>query len=263
MLLKALLIGLVSAWGVFDYNVGTLYTFRPLVLSVLVGAILGDVQSGITIGASLELLFMGAISVGAYIPPDVNVGGVLATAFAIQMGSGVEAAVTLAMPIATLSLGIGNIIAAVTPVFLKIADKGAEEGNYKKIVATHWIMGTIGLIEKFTLSFLAFYLGADKVQDLLGFIPQFILDGMGVAAGILPAMGFAMLLRMIISKRLIPYFILGFVLIAYANIPVLGVAIIAVVIVLIKFGFLEGKQPAMAVADTDTGNQEVDDDEDF
>lgn len=49
MLLKALLIGLVSAWGVFDYNVGTLYTFRPLVLSVLVGAILGDVQSGITI----------------------------------------------------------------------------------------------------------------------------------------------------------------------------------------------------------------------
>lgn len=261
MLLKAILIGLVSAWGVFDYNLGTLYTFRPLILSVFVGAILGDVQSGLTIGASLELLFMGAISVGAYIPPDVNVGGVLATAFAIQMGSGVEAAVTLAMPIATLSLGLGNIISAVTPVFLKIADKGAEEGNYNKIVGTHWIMGTIPVIEKFTLSFAAFYLGADKVQDLLGFIPQFILDGMGVAAGILPAMGFAMLLRMVVSKRLIPYFILGFVLIAYANIPVLGVAIIAVVIVLVKFGFLEGKQPAMAVADS--GNQEVDDDEDF
>ena len=50
-------------------------------------------------------------------------------------------------------------------------------------------MGMVGTIEKFTLSFAAFYLGADKVQDLLGFIPQFILDGMGVAAGILPAMG--------------------------------------------------------------------------
>lgn len=60
MLIKAILIGLVSAWGVLDYNVGTLYTFRPLVLSVLVGAILGDIQAGITIGASLELLFMGA-----------------------------------------------------------------------------------------------------------------------------------------------------------------------------------------------------------
>ena len=260
MLVKAILIGLVSAWGVFDYQVGTLYTFRPLVLSVLVGAILGDVHQGIIIGANLELLFMGAISVGAYIPPDVNVGGVLATAFAISMGKSVEAAVALAMPIATLALGISNIIAAVTPVFLKIADKGAEEGNYKKVVFTHWLMGTITVVEKFLLVTFAFYLGADKIQSLLDFIPQFILDGMGVAAGMLPAMGFAMLLRMIVSKRLIPYFVLGFVLISYANIPVLGIALIALIIVAIKFGFLEDK-PMMATAE---GNaQEVDDDEDF
>ena len=106
MLVKAILIGLVSAWGVLDYQFGTLYTFRPLVLSVIVGAILGDVHQGIIIGANLELLFMGAISVGAYIPPDVNVGGVLATAFAISMGKSVEAAVALAMPIATLALMI-------------------------------------------------------------------------------------------------------------------------------------------------------------
>lgn len=260
MLVKAILIGLVSAWGVLDYQVGTLYTFRPLVLSVIVGAILGDVHQGIIIGANLELLFMGAISVGAYIPPDVNVGGVLATAFAISMGKSVEAAVALAMPIATLALGISNIIAAVTPVFLKIADKGAEEGNYKKVVFTHWLMGTISVIEKFLLVTFAFYLGADKVQNLLDFIPQFILDGMGVAAGMLPAMGFAMLLRMIVSKRLIPYFVLGFVLISYANIPVLGIALIALIIVAVKFGFLEDK-PMMATAE---GNaQEVDDDEDF
>lgn len=246
--------------GVLDYQFGTLYTFRPLVLSVIVGAILGDVHQGIIIGANLELLFMGAISVGAYIPPDVNVGGVLATAFAISMGKSVEAAVALAMPIATLALGISNIIAAVTPVFLKIADKGAEEGNYKKVVFTHWLMGTIGVVEKFLLVTFAFYLGADKVQSLLDFIPQFILDGMGVAAGMLPAMGFAMLLRMIVSKRLIPYFVLGFVLISYANIPVLGIALIALIIVAIKFGFLEDK-PMMATAE---GNaQEVDDDEDF
>ena len=260
MLVKAILIGLVSAWGVLDYQVGTLYTFRPLVLSVIVGAILGDVHQGIIIGANLELLFMGAISVGAYIPPDVNVGGVLATAFAISMGKSVEAAVALAMPIATLALGISNILAAVTPVFLKIADKGAEEGNYKKVVFTHWLMGTITVVEKFLLVTFAFHLGADKIQSLLDFIPQFILDGMGVAAGMLPAMGFAMLLRMIVSKRLIPYFVLGFVLISYANIPVLGIALIALIIVAIKFGFLEDK-PMMATAE---GNaQEVDDDEDF
>lgn len=148
-------------------------------------------------------------------------------------------------------------MSAITPVCLKIADDGAAQGNDSKIMFTQWLMGAFATSYKFLLAFGAFYIGADKVQDLLDFIPQFILDGMGVAAGILPAMGFAMLMRMIINKKLIPFFFLGFVLASYANIPVLGVAIIAVIIAVEKFGFLEGK-PQLA------GNaEEVDDDDDF
>ena len=48
-----------------------------------VGLVLGDLHQGLVIGASLELFFMGAVSIGAYVPPDTIVGGVLATAFAI------------------------------------------------------------------------------------------------------------------------------------------------------------------------------------
>ena len=68
----------------------------------LVGLVLGDLQSGLAIGASLERLFMGSSSSGAYLPPDETIGGVLACAFAIQLGQSTEAAIALAMPIATL-----------------------------------------------------------------------------------------------------------------------------------------------------------------
>ena len=117
MLLKAILIGLIAAYGCFDYQLGTLYAFRPITLGPLVGLVLGDLKTGVEIGATLELMFMGSVSVGAYIPPDVTVGGVLATAFAIQLGKGTEAAVALAMPIAVIALGIGNLLSAVMPVF--------------------------------------------------------------------------------------------------------------------------------------------------
>ena len=103
-----------------------------------------------------------------------------------------------------------------------------------------------------------FYLGAEQVQNLLGAIPQFVFDGMGVAAGILPAMGFAMLLRMIVNKRLIPFFVIGFVLTAYFSLPVLGVAILAVVIAIEKIGVLDG--PAVEPAAATKG---VSDDDDF
>ena len=78
MLVQSILIGLIAALGALDWQLGTLYAFRPIVLCPLVGLVLGDLQTGLAIAASLELLFMGSISIGAYVPPNETVGGVLA-----------------------------------------------------------------------------------------------------------------------------------------------------------------------------------------
>ena len=134
MLVQAILVGLVGAFGCLDYQLGTLYAFRPIVLCPLVGLVLGDLQTGLAVGASLELLFMGSISIGAYVPPNETVGGVLACAFAIQLGQGTETAIALAMPIAVLSLTIGNITNALFAVFVDMADKFALKGNLKAFI---------------------------------------------------------------------------------------------------------------------------------
>ncbi|WP_028263586.1 PTS mannose/fructose/sorbose/N-acetylgalactosamine transporter subunit IIC [Atopobium fossor] len=255
MLGQALAIGLIGAFGGLDYQLGTLYAFRPIVLCPLVGLVLGDLQAGLMIGASLELLFMGSISIGAYVPPDVTTGGVLSAAFAISLGQGTEAAIALAMPIATLALAVGNAINALGPLLLGVADKAAEKGDIKSVYIIHWILGLLGVAKRFGLCFLAFYFGADAVQGLLDWIPSFVLDGFGVAANILPVMGFAMLARMILNRELIPFFILGFLLTSYMNVPVLGVSLIAIIIAIEKLGLLDKLQPATAV--------EGDDDDDF
>ena len=99
------------------------------------GLVLGDLQTGLAVGASLELLFMGSVSIGAYVPPNETIGGVLACAFAIQLGQGTETAIALAMPIAVLSLTIGNITSALFTVFVDMADRFALKGNLKGIMA--------------------------------------------------------------------------------------------------------------------------------
>ena len=43
---------------------------RPIVVSPVIGALLGDLQTGVMVGATLELVFMGAIQIGAAVPPD-------------------------------------------------------------------------------------------------------------------------------------------------------------------------------------------------
>ncbi|MCY6958399.1 PTS mannose/fructose/sorbose/N-acetylgalactosamine transporter subunit IIC [Clostridium brassicae] len=259
-MVQALLIALVAAIGVMDYQMGTLYIFRPIVLGPLVGAVLGDFQQGVIIGASLELFFMGAVSVGAYIPPDTIVGGVLGTAFAISLKKGPEVAVTLAMPIALLSLAVGNFIDAFVPMILKYADKAAAKGNIKGIYFIHWIIGGLNVLRRFVLVFAGYYIGVDKMIVVLDAIPKVLIDGMGAAAGLLPALGFAMLMRMILNKQLVPFFFLGFVLAAYMKVPVLGIAILGVIYVIVKFDFLNPNKNEPAI-ETNVGG--VLEDEDF
>ena len=259
MLVQSILIGLIAAFGAYDWQLGTLYAFRPIVLCPLVGLVLGDLQTGLAIGASLELLFMGSISIGAYVPPNETVGGVLACAFAISLGESTEAAIALAMPIAVLTLSLKNIMRVIDPFFVDMADKFAAQGNVKGIYAIHFLLGNaLGCVLYFILCSTAFYLGVDAVKGLLDMIPQFAIDGFGIAANILPAMGFAMLGRLVLTKQVMPYFFLGFLITSYAGIPVLGVAILAIIIAIEKFDLLKmggAAEPALAA--------EGDDDDDF
>ena len=256
MIVQAVLVGLIGALGCLDYQLGTLYMFRPIVMCPLVGLALGDLQTGLAVGASLELLFMGSISIGAYVPPNETIGGVLACAFAISLGEGTEAAIALAMPIAVLSLAIGNLLQPIWPFFVDKADSFARKGNLRGIYAVHWGIGLWGCVEYFLLCGGAFLLGVDAVQGILDWIPSFILDGFGVAANLLPAMGFAMLGRLVITKKLVPFYFLGFLLCSYMGVPVLGVAILAIIIGIEKFDLINmnaGSQMAL----------EGDDDDDF
>lgn len=255
-MLTAILIGLIGALGVMDFQLGSLYINRPIVLGPLVGLVLGDVTQGLIIGANLELFFMGAVSIGAYIPPDSIVGGILATAFAISTGNSTEAAIALAMPIGLISLAVGNFLNVFNSVILRFTDRYAEEGKYGGIVATHWMIGMLNVLRRFLLVFFAFYLGVDKMQGLIDAIPTVLIDGMDAAAGLLPALGFAMLMRMILNKQIIPYFFLGFICAAYLGMPVLGVAILGLIIVVVQFGFLNPKKETTA-----STIEEVDDDD--
>src|SRR5258708_35616816 len=124
-----ILITLIAMFGHSEDFLGTTLINRPLVLGPLVGLVLGDLSQGIIIGATLELIFMGNIKVGAAIPPDVITGGVLGTAFAIMSGKGPAIALALALPISILAEMVLSGLFVFRPVFNKKFHQYAEEVN--------------------------------------------------------------------------------------------------------------------------------------
>lgn len=254
MIVQAILLGLIAFIGKCDLATGTNMIQRPIVLGPLVGLVLGDLQAGITIGATLELFFLGSVSVGAYIPPNVIVGGVLGTAFAISTGQGTEAAITLAMPIALIAQAVDNVLfSLVRPLLAQMADRYAAKGNAKAVCVIHMCTGFLTCSILFLLTFLGFAIGSSKMEAFLNLIPAVVTDGLSIATGLLPALGFAMLARMIMNKNVVPYFFLGFVLSAYFGIPMVSIAIIGLIIIFTTISF----KPQTQMVDT----VEVEDDD--
>ncbi|MEQ6282976.1 PTS mannose/fructose/sorbose/N-acetylgalactosamine transporter subunit IIC [Enterococcus faecium] len=259
MIVQAVLLGIVAFVAQSEYALGTSLLSRPIVTGLFTGIVLGDVKTGIIMGATLELAFIGSFSVGASIPPDVVTGGILGTAFAITAGAGTETALLLGLPIATLTLILKNIYLGLSiPIMNHKADSYAEEGNYKGVEHMHLLAG-IGLSLMLGVVVMVSYMvGSNTIGNLLNMIPDFVQKGLSVATGLIPALGFAMLARLLINKQVAPYFFLGFAIASYLEIPVTGVAIFGAILAVVVVNIMNVRQLPLQ-----TTAGEVEEDEEF
>jgi PTS system mannose-specific IID component len=225
-----LLITLIIFFGHSEDLLGTTLLSRPLVLGPLVGWALGDLHQGVIIGASLELIFMGNIKVGAAIPPDVVTGGVLGTAFAILSGKGVAIALALAIPISILAEMLLSALFVFRSGYNKLFQRYAAEGDYRRISRLHIISGFSKPVLMALVGFLSLRLGAGAMKSFLDLIPAWVNTGLQVAGNLLPALGFALLMNLLLRKAVAPYFFLGFLLAAFLKLPVIAIGGLGVII---------------------------------
>jgi len=219
--------------------------FRPLISGFFAGLIIGDVQMGLLIGGTLELMALGVYTYGGATIPEYSVGAILGTYFGKSQGF--EVGLALAIPAALLLTQLDVLNRFLNFVFVHRADAYAEEGNsqgFDRMMAvfSHMIWGFTRAIPVF----LAIAFGDEAVKAVTAFFNSnpWINQGISVVGGILPALGFAMLLKIMPLSKYPAFLLLGFAMYAYLKMPLVGIAIAAVAITLvfqqIKYRAAEG-----------------------
>jgi mannose/fructose/N-acetylgalactosamine-specific phosphotransferase system component IIC len=207
---------------------------RPIVLGPLIGLLLGDLSAGLQVGASLELVFMGAQAIGGSVPSNVAIASALGTAVSISSGSGLEGALMVAIPTAVVASSFELFAKTVCSFLAHGVDKYAESGSSKGISMLVMVGNLIHFLAYFMPTFLALYFGSSFITNITTAIPGNIMRGITAVGTLLPALGFGMLLSNLSTKKLIPYFFIGFAVAAYVPaFGVMGVAIIGVACLLI------------------------------
>lgn len=232
MLLEALFIGIIAGFAFMDSRIfGDNMLGRPIVIAPLVGWVLGDFTTGLIVGGTLELIFIGIVGVGATIPADVITGAVAGTVFAIVLGKNADVSATLAVPISLFTVQLKNLAKVINSIWINRADNYAKEANFSGIEWLHRGGYVVLFMAAFIPNFLIAYFGSSLSDNVINAIPSWLVDGLTAGGGLLTAIGFAMILQMILKKNLVPFFIGGFILATFFKLNIIGVTVLGILIV--------------------------------
>lgn len=256
-LMQGILLAIAAIIIGVDYWLEALFIFRPLVVSTVTGIILGNVPLGLATGALTELAFAGLTPAGGTQPPNPVLAGFMSTTIAYTAGVSAEVALGLCLPFSFLMQYVILFFYSTFSFFMAGADKAAEEGNVAKIRQINITTTAIVALSYGVIVFACTYLAQDLMANLVTSMAPWLIHGLEVAGGILPAIGFGMLLRVMMKAKYIPFFIAGFLMMNFIPMNnLLPVALLGTAFALFDFFNAKSRREAIeeAVANN-SGNQ--------
>ena len=243
-LIQAVLLGifacLSSMPGLGGTTIGNYTLGRPLVAGLVVGIILGDIKSGIIVGAAIQVIYIALVTPGGTVSADVRAISYIGIPLAMVSikGLGIDPGTTEATRLAAaLGAAVGTLgtvlfygTATINLLWQHIGWKSIEKGNFKNLYFVNmgypWISH---IICSFIPTFIITISGEYMVQIIKNYLP---MDGIAMktlftVGSLLPAVGIAILLKQVVTKPtdLITFFF-GFTLAASMGVNLIGAAIV-------------------------------------
>lgn len=239
--------------------------YQPIVTGAVIGAILGDLTTGLIVGGTYQLMTIGNMPVGGAQPPNAVIGGIMATVFAISSGLNPAAAVGLAVPFSIVGQYMVTLLFTVMSPIMALSDKYAQKADAKGIVRINWLaMCALGTL--FAVVCVAGLYGGAALGDTLSTLAErydWVMNGLSAAGGMMRYVGFAILLRMMLSNDLWGIYFAGFaVATVIGYIPALSgsalilIAFVGIAIALYDFQTRTAMKSASVGAETTGGDED-------
>lgn len=205
----------------------------PILAGWFTGLLIGNPETGLFIGGTLQLMTLGINTYGGTSVPNTTVGAIVGTA--LSLNSTPELALGIAIPVALLMIQLDILARYANIFFLHRADKFIEQRQYDR-AALQNVLGMIAPgLSRAVPVLLVLCFGQSFVEAVMGWIPEWFMTGLKTAGGVIPVVGICILLNYLPVRSKLPFLILGFLMAAYLQIPLIGAAGFGLVITLLDY----------------------------
>ena len=258
-------LGAIESPWLFGMSGGFYIMGRPLVAGLLVGLAFGDVQAGVLCGLAVQAVFIANLSTGGATNSEITYAAYGGIGLALATTKEPAVAVTLSVLLGqTFGLIFYNTRMALYSFWNNKAQHAAETNNTRGIVLNHLFYPQITtFLLRAVPVFLAIYYGSGLVEWLLANVPEVITKIISVLGGVLPALGIAMLMNIVIKSKIqLIFFFAGFVLLAFAGLSMIALVFISALVAYLYF-IASNKSAATPIKETNSSNSDVFEDEDL
>ena len=265
MLPVALFCGLwyaIAGWRPF-YGLHDIPIMEPLFVALPIGLMMGDVPQALILGCSISMMYVGMLAPGSELPADKSLAGLVGVSIGLAIGADAEMAVVLAVPFGVFGVFLNTLRRMINGKFAHNADacplKCDTKGIARNAILYPFLMN---LITKFPVAFCIVYFGADVAEGVIGAMPEWVMNGLSVAGGMLPAIGFGLLLMIMGRAAIFPFFFLGFFFVQYLGLnTIAAVCFAAPIAVIITLMSKENQDEVLAKTQKMLPSDDDDDDE--
>ena len=198
----------------------------PIITGILAGLCCGDIKTGLSVGSVMLINSLGFYTYGGATIPDFITGSIFGTVVGAKSGD-LDAGIVVAQGISLLMSEMDILGRSATTVFQHLGEKALANNNIKRF-ELDTILGTLPWALSRMLPVVFGMILIDNVVALTNFATsvEWIANGLRVVGKVLPAVGFALLLSYMDLKKYWPFFIIGFVLFAYAGMGTVALALV-------------------------------------
>lgn len=210
--MEIILLAIVTFIFAIDQFSLTELLYRPIIACPVIGAILGDLNTGLVVGGTYELMMIGNMPVGGAQPPNAVLGGIVAMIFSVKLGFSVEQALGASIVFAVFGQYAVTTTFALMSGIMASADKASENADPKGIVRVNFISMLI-LGSLFALFAVLAYVGGEAMGEQLQRLSeeyQWFMVGLGAAGGMMRYVGFAILLKIMLANDMWGIYFAGF-----------------------------------------------------
>ena len=215
---------------------------QPLVACTLIGLVTGHPTEGIILGGSLQMIALGWANVGAAVAPDAALASVASAIIMVKgLGSAdtttaINTAIALAVPLSVAGLFLTMLCRTIAIPMVHFMDAAAEKGNFRGVETWQLLAICLQGVRIAVPAALLCMIPAEAVTTMLNAMPAWLSGGMAVGGGMVAAVGYAMVINMMATPEVWPFFALGFVLAALGDLTLIALGALGVSLALIYLG---------------------------